>query len=243
MLFAHPRNSIALAALAALLASVSACNQDHTKPVTAAAESPPVTPASPQTDTAGFKRGKETQAGTEAHAAQVGAILDLLVPHYDVLRVALVHDNGHQAIDAAIKLAEAATKAKESAPQPLVPRLDMIAMQATFIAGGDAAKLGPLRTAFGEISRALVAILYRGPQEVASKYILFECPVAQGFNRWIQTDERLANPYRGKEMPACGTSLGPIRSLDHGAGMGQGNGMGMGQGDGTGMGRGERAGY
>ena len=57
---------------------------------------------------------------------------------------------------------------------------------------------------FGEVSRAFVALLRAAPALQAGRH-LFHCPMAQGFPKWVQTTEKMANPYMGKAMLECGS--------------------------------------
>ena len=36
----------------------------------------------------------------------------------------------------------------------------------------------------------------------------FECPMAKGYQKWVQTTPNLQNPYFGSEMLSCGVSIG-----------------------------------
>ncbi len=61
-----------------------------------------------------------------------------------------------------------------------------------------------VRKAFGEASSHVVGILSREPR-LAKGLHVFECPMAQGYKKWVQADEKISNPYMGSRMPACGS--------------------------------------
>ena len=62
-----------------------------------------------------------------------------------------------------------------------------------------------LRKRFGELSETLIGILRKTP-ELQSGLHLYECPMAEGYGLWVQTQEQLANPYMGQKMLHCGAS-------------------------------------
>jgi len=63
--------------------------------------------------------------------------------------------------------------------------------------------LAAARLAFGRVSRSLVA-LGGADDRLAARLKVFECPMEKGYNKWIQTTDRLMNPYMGPKMLACG---------------------------------------
>ena len=75
------------------------------------------------------------------------------------------------------------------------------------------AEIGPdlveQRLAFGEVSQGIVGLLSDAPNE-AKKYHIFECPMAEGYKRWVQVSEEIANPYMGTKMLACGSKIEPM---------------------------------
>ncbi len=56
-----------------------------------------------------------------------------------------------------------------------------------------------------KVCRAVVALLTADPELARGKH-LFECPMATGYKKWVQTSEEISNPYMGKAMPACGAA-------------------------------------
>lgn len=62
------------------------------------------------------------------------------------------------------------------------------------------------RNLFGDVSRAMVALAQTVPS-LAEGWTAFECPMAQGYKRWLQPDAQMANPYMGTRMLKCGTTV------------------------------------
>lgn len=62
-----------------------------------------------------------------------------------------------------------------------------------------------VRKAFGEVSRAVVALVGAEPALARGRH-LFECPMAAGYRKWVQTGETISNPYMGKAMLTCGAA-------------------------------------
>ena len=60
------------------------------------------------------------------------------------------------------------------------------------------------RQHFAEVSQYLVS-LAAADTRLREGWHLFECPMAEGFNKWLQREPRLENPYMGKRMLACGS--------------------------------------
>lgn len=61
-----------------------------------------------------------------------------------------------------------------------------------------------VRKSFGEVSKHLVSALSEDA-EAAKGLHVFECPMAQGYEKWVQPAEQISNPYMGKSMPECGS--------------------------------------
>ena len=61
------------------------------------------------------------------------------------------------------------------------------------------------RREFGALSRAVVTLLSEHEALAHGRYV-FQCPMAQGYQKWVQTAEELENPYMGGRMLRCGSS-------------------------------------
>lgn len=58
------------------------------------------------------------------------------------------------------------------------------------------------REAFAELNRALIPVVGADPR-LAEGWAVFECPMVDGFNQWMQPGERPDNPFMGPEMATC----------------------------------------
>lgn len=117
-----------------------------------------------------------------------------LVAGYEALRDRFASDDLDGGKAAAGALAKAAATAGEAA----------LAAQAEAIA--KMPDIAAARLAFGELSRAYLGVLEKKPELAAGLYA-FRCPMAEGYQKWVQVDETLKNPYMGKKMLECGSKV------------------------------------
>ena len=86
---------------------------------------------------------------------------------------------------------------------------------------GDASDLEAARRAFGEVSRFLIAVAAVDPRVREGRH-LFECPMTDTFELWMQPRSEIENPYMGRAMATCGVELewrgAPASSLDQDGG-------------------------
>lgn len=135
---------------------------------------------------------------SEGTRASVGEALTA----YETIRDRLADDTLEGVPAAGSTLAQAATAAREGAPPALRAHLDTIASSGRSLSGtGD---LEAARAAFGEASRGIVGLLSEAPS-LAEGYHVFHCPMAEGYQKWVQADATLENPYMGQQMLTCGT--------------------------------------
>ncbi|TNF37456.1 MAG: DUF3347 domain-containing protein [Deltaproteobacteria bacterium] len=129
-------------------------------------------------------------AGSAAAAPTPAGALDPVIDGYMAVHAGLFDDDlaGTQAAAKAL-----ATTAKGH---------DDLVAAATAIAG--AKDLEAARLAFGDASRALITLVVADPAAAAAVHA-FKCPMAKGYQKWIQRVDKLANPYMGQRMPKCGT--------------------------------------
>jgi hypothetical protein len=66
--------------------------------------------------------------------------------------------------------------------------------------------IGAMRLAFGDVSKGVIALLVADPELRTGRFLML-CPMAAGYQKWVQTTEKLANPYFGKSMLECGETL------------------------------------
>lgn len=145
-----------------------------------------------------------------ANTPPVGALADAAVAptnaslkSYEALREKLAADDLAGAQAQAKLVAEAATKAAADAGAAKQGLLD-IATHARATAA--ATEIGAARLAFGDLSRDTVALMVGNPSLRAGRF-LFLCPMATGYQKWVQTTQSLTNPYWGKRMLTCGKEL------------------------------------
>ncbi|MGK2859010.1 MAG: efflux RND transporter periplasmic adaptor subunit [Thermoanaerobaculia bacterium] len=127
-----------------------------------------------------------------------------MLAEYEVVRGILANDTTAGVADAGEALKKATEETLEAAPPALIDALGRIAGHA-----GEIAKAGDLvaaRRAFGELGRDLVPLVAMD-QSLAQSLYLFECPMEQGFNRWIQKAPSMENPYKGQSMLTCGSKI------------------------------------
>jgi hypothetical protein len=61
-----------------------------------------------------------------------------------------------------------------------------------------------VRRSFGDVSKHLLSALAED-EEAARGLHVFECTMAQAYDKWVQPAERISNPYMGTRMPECGS--------------------------------------
>lgn len=110
---------------------------------------------------------------------------------YERVRALLADDQTTGLADASRTLEQTATRASFGA----------IASAATKLA--TITEIEAARDQFGEVSRALVAVL-ANDKSLAKGQHVFECPMVKGYKKWVQPSQEMANPYMGKKMLACG---------------------------------------
>jgi Cu(I)/Ag(I) efflux system membrane fusion protein len=122
---------------------------------------------------------------------------------YDEIRALLAADEMEGLAARASRLAQAlrlSAEAAEEGSPAATNLLDEAARTADSLAGAD--DLATARAAFAEVNRALLPVVGADP-EVAAGWRVFECPMTEGFNKWMQTDDGAENPFMGQEMLTC----------------------------------------
>jgi len=138
--------------------------------------------------------GKAEVAKSDTPATVVAIERAPLVAGYEALRERFASDDLEGGKAAAAALSKVATAANEAS----------VAASAEAIA--KAADMAAARLAFGELSKAYLAVLAKKP-ELAQGLFAFRCPMAEGYQKWVQVDETLKNPYMGKKMLECGSKV------------------------------------
>jgi hypothetical protein len=149
-----------------------------------------------------------TPSTGEPSAAVPAGPRGVVLTRYESIRAALADDNG-AAIAAHLGPLRAAVAAlsadKGAGAGDLQKGLDGLAAAAAPKEGA-AVDLKAARLAFGELSRGLVALVAADAALQAGRF-LFECPMARGYQRWVQTTPQMKNPYMGKRMLECGSAV------------------------------------
>ncbi|MCB9756702.1 MAG: DUF3347 domain-containing protein [Myxococcales bacterium] len=113
---------------------------------------------------------------------------------YESIRSKLAADDGALQDDAGA-LASAAREAKR----------DALAAAADSLTKLPAEDLAALRKQFGEVSKEVVKLIAETPALQEGRHV-FACPMAQGYQKWVQREEKMANPYMGTKMLECGSA-------------------------------------
>jgi hypothetical protein len=121
---------------------------------------------------------------------------------YESVRGALASDQSDVRAQA-LELASAARSSIESVPEGLRRPLEELSGASQRLAELDGTDLRRARSAFGEVSRELIALL-SGEPGLQKGLWLYDCPMAKGYSQWVQTDQNVSNPYMGSEMLECG---------------------------------------
>lgn len=141
----------------------------------------------------------------EADDDAVAAVKSVMDP-YERCRALLAGDTAEGIDSCAQDIAKAAEAGagdvSEGAKKPMAD----LATAAQELAGAPKDDLAAVRLAFGDVSKAAVALLSAAPS-AAVDYHVFECPMAKGYKRWAQTSAEMANPYMGEKMLQCGSEV------------------------------------
>jgi hypothetical protein len=122
---------------------------------------------------------------------------------YEQIGKSLAEDHANVRAEA-LTLEAAAQTASTTAPGSLQKPLDSLSGASQRLATLAVDDLAEVRSAFGEVSRAMISVLSAAPSLQEGLH-LFECPMAEGYQKWVQSDESVTNPYMGSKMPTCGT--------------------------------------
>ena len=115
-----------------------------------------------------------------------------LVAGYEALRDRFANDDLDGVKATAASYAKVAAGAGEEA---LGKQADATSKQPDLVAA---------RLAFGELSRMYFGVLSK-KAELAQGLFAFRCPMAEGYQKRVQVDETMKNPYMGKRMLECGS--------------------------------------
>lgn len=131
--------------------------------------------------------------------------LERALAAYDVARSSLARGRLEGALPAARQMAEALRAARgavgESGREIGTCLEHGVGASEQLASASD---LAGARSAFGELSRFLIAVVSLDPGLRSGRH-LFECPMTETFNLWLQAESEIANPYLGPEMLTCGS--------------------------------------
>lgn len=124
---------------------------------------------------------------------------------YEHVRALLASDQITAVSQPAKLLASAAgavSRAKHGASDAVYGRIETAAAT---LAVADVKDPDAVRRQFGEVSRGIVELL-AGNEALRAGRFVFECPMAQGYRKWVQTTAAINNPYMGSKMLECGAT-------------------------------------
>ncbi|MCC6622895.1 MAG: DUF3347 domain-containing protein [Deltaproteobacteria bacterium] len=189
------RRGLALVAVLGLAACPEPPWPDVT-PAPVPPEPPPrVAPAPADDTTAGAH-------GAVALSPEAVAALAPIFEHNDRIHAALAGDRADGVGEAGVAIAEAALAARRLVTDHAALALlaDVETRARALGRGGD---LEAMRLAYGELSKPLVALASAAPELRGGRHV-FMCPMARGYQKWLQVEPSLRNPYFGSKMLTCG---------------------------------------
>lgn len=165
----------------------------------------PAPPAPPARVAAAASAAPDTPAAPVAAVTLAPEALTALAPMMaanDKIHAALAADTTQGVSDAATAIAEAALAGrplvKDATLQALLADVETRARHLDH--GGE---IEALRLAYGDLSKQLVAIASAVPALRDGRHV-FMCPMAKGYQKWLQAEPSLRNPYFGAKMLTCG---------------------------------------
>ncbi len=129
--------------------------------------------------------------------------IEKAISSYEEIAKALAEDRANVRVQA-LTLAGAAQAALTTAPEALQKPLADLSAASQHLATLAVDDVAEARDAFGDVSQAMISLLSAAPSLREGLHV-FECPMAKGYQKWVQSDEAVSNPYMGSEMPQCGT--------------------------------------
>lgn len=128
-----------------------------------------------------------------------------VIEGYERVRQLLASDQVAAAGPAAKALATAAEGAASDKSVPDAAVFERLAPAAVTLSTTDAKDPDAVRRQFGEVSRVFVELLAKN-QSLRGSRLVFECPMAQGYRKWVQLTPTINNPYMGSKMLECGVA-------------------------------------
>ncbi|MBL4634322.1 MAG: DUF3347 domain-containing protein [Kofleriaceae bacterium] len=178
----------------------SGCSKDESKSdktTEASQKSAKANKPKSKPDTAEIPKTTQAKADTSFAAG--------MMQSYETCRALLASDKAELA-DCAAGIVAASKTAHKDAPEAVHGHISTTVSAAEALAKIAPDDIEVVRLGFGEVSKAMVAMLTAAP-EAAKSYHLFECPMAKGYKKWAQPGKELENPYMGTKMLSCGEEV------------------------------------
>lgn len=153
------------------------------------------------TKTTSTTEGPQVEMTPEARAD-----IDRALATYDDIRSKLARDQTATVSDDARRLEQAAGDASKSVPPSLRPTLESLSTAAAGLQRANRDDPDAVRGAFGDVSRAAIALVGADSRLSEGRYI-YECSMTEGYGKWIQTTDKVSNPYMGSRMLECGAEV------------------------------------
>ena len=145
--------------------------------------------------------GPQVELTPEARAS-----IDRALATYDDIRSKLATDQTAAVSDDAQRLEQAARDASKSAPPSLRPMLESLSTAGAGLQRANRDDPDAVRRAFSDVSRATIALVGADSRLSEGRYI-YECAMTEGYGKWVQTTDKVSNPYMGSRMLECGAEV------------------------------------
>jgi len=122
---------------------------------------------------------------------------------YEDIRTTLARDAVAGVSASAEKLEAAASELAAASPASMKPHASALAAVARSLKSET--DIEKARVLFGDLSRQVISLLVIEPA-LREDLKIYECPMAQGYKKWVQPKPEIENPYMGKAMLQCGSA-------------------------------------
>lgn len=154
-----------------------------------------------------FLAAPDAMAGGRRPATPADTLsaLETALGAYEEVRALLAADTTGGVGAAAGRIRAASRRAAREAPASLREPIAALRQSAADLErrARSSEEIEHIRWAFGEVSRAVVALL-RIETALARDRHVFRCPVTHTYKKWVQTTDRVSNPYMGTMLAGCG---------------------------------------
>jgi Cu(I)/Ag(I) efflux system membrane fusion protein len=162
---------------------------------------PPAAPGGPKAGGAAPVPAAPTEVPQVEVPAEAVEALRPLLAAYDKAHAALTGDTLDGVADSGRAMAEAARTARTHIKeQTLAALLVDVEAKGRKLGEGD---IEAVRLTFGELSKSLLGLVSAIAPLREGRFV-FECPMARGYQKWLQREPNLRNPYFGASMLTCG---------------------------------------